>query len=64
MKSKLLIIIFSIFPICFFSQNLKIDYKIGGYAFGKNGEYERQEIVKIYPEKRNLRMDFIQLKKT
>lgn len=61
---KLSILCLIILSNTLFSQNLEIDYKVGGYGFGANGEFEKQEIIKIYPQKQNFRMDFIQLKKS
>lgn len=61
---KLSILYLIILSNTLFSQNLKIDYKIGGYGFGTNGEFEKQEIIKIYPQKQNFKIDFIQLKKS
>ncbi|MGS0747802.1 hypothetical protein [Halpernia sp. GG3] len=51
-------------PMFLFSQNLKINYKIGGYGFGEKGEYEREEIINIYPIKENFRLNYLQLKKS
>ena len=64
MKSIVLKSIFVIFPFCIFSHNINIDYKVGGYGFGEKGEYEIQEIFKIYSENRNNKLSYIQLKKS
>ena len=63
MKSIVLKSILVIFPICIFFQNINIDYKIGRYGFGEKGEYEIQEIFKIYSENKTNKLSYIQLKK-
>ncbi|MCD0455534.1 hypothetical protein LPB85_08735 [Chryseobacterium sp. LC2016-27] len=47
----------------FLAQNIKIEYRNSRYQSDGNGIYDNQEIIKIYPEKNNYKLEFTQLKK-